>query len=400
MHILAINIHTITQNMSLSETYYKNIYQLLEYEDYPNLLKKLIDLTLDTEELVYYKKTVYLLDWLEQNQTNIPEIRERFKELLDALFISLEKKGSKKREKLLDVQCLIKAYSQSYFSLGPISLDISEGEIIGLVGENGNGKTTLLRSLCGELVPTNGAINYLFDYKDEYDLRSQLIYIPQRTKDWHGTLLSNLQFTAASYGILGEENETLVQLVIARMGLRGYRTLNWNSLSSGYKMRFELARMLLRKPKLLLIDEPLANLDILAQQIVLDDFRDIAKSPFRPLGIVLSSQQLYEVEKTSDRVIFLKKGQPQNTEMKEGSAEFKEVVKFIVEFESDWGQEKLRSVFSNLEMTSLQLKGGTYIAVFPDNISQEQFLQTIVDNHISLNYFRNISNSTRRFFLS
>lgn len=386
--------------MSLSETYYKNIYQLLEYEDYPNLLKKLIDLSLDTEDLVYYKKTVYLLDWLEHNQTNIPEIRDRFKTLLDDLFISLKKKGTKQREKLLVVKNLIKAYSQSYFALGPISLDISEGEIIGLVGENGNGKTTLLRSLCGELAPTNGSIDYLFNYKDEYDLRSQLIYIPQRTKDWHGTLLSNLQFTAASYGILGEENEFLVQLVIARMGLRGYRTLNWNSLSSGYKMRFELARMLLRKPKLLLIDEPLANLDIVAQQVVLDDFRDIAKSPFRPLGIVLSSQQLYEVEKTSDRVVFLKKGQPQSADIKGGVAQFKEITKFIVEFESDWGQEELRAVFSNLDMENLQIKGGTYIAIFPEKISQEMFLQLIVDNHIPLNYFRNISNSTRRFFLS
>lgn len=393
-------IHTITENMSLIETHYKNIYQLLEYEDYPNLLKKLIDLTLDTEELSFYKKTVFLLDWLEQNQTNITEIRERFKVLLDELFSFLQKKGSKQREKLLVVQNLIKAYTQSHFALGPISLDISEGEIIGLVGENGNGKTTLLRSLCGELAPTNGKISYLFDYKDEYDLRSQLIYIPQRTKDWHGSLLSNLQFTAASYGILGEVNEHLVQLVIARMGLRGYRHLNWKSLSSGYKMRFELARMLLRKPKLLLIDEPLANLDILAQQVVLDDFRDIAKSPFRPLGIVLSSQQLYEVEKTSDRVIFLKKGQPQNADIKEGAAEFKEVAKFIVEFESDWQQEELRKVFATLELETLQIKGGTYIAVFPESISQERFLQIVVDNRIPLNYFRNISNSTRRFFLS
>ncbi|MBF0577368.1 ATP-binding cassette domain-containing protein [Dysgonomonas sp. GY617] len=386
--------------MSLIETHYKNIFQLLEYEDYPNLLKKLIDLTLDTEELSFYKKTVFLLDWLEHNQTNIAEIRERFKVLLDDLFSFLQKKGSKQGEKLLVVQNLIKAYTQSHFALGPISLDISEGEIIGLVGENGNGKTTLLRSLCGELAPTNGKISYLFDYRDEYDLRSQLIYIPQRTKDWHGSLLSNLQFTAASYGILGEVNEHLVQLVIARMGLRGYRHLNWKSLSSGYKMRFELARMLLRKPKLLLIDEPLANLDILAQQVVLDDFRDIAKSPFRPLGIVLSSQQLYEVEKTSDWVIFLKKGQPQNADIKEGAAEFKEVAKFIVEFESDWQQEELRKVFATLELETLQIKGGTYIAVFPESISQERFLQIVVDNRIPLNYFRNISNSTRRFFLS
>ncbi|WP_155756307.1 ATP-binding cassette domain-containing protein, partial [Streptobacillus moniliformis] len=105
-----------------------------------------------------------------------------------------------------------------------------------------------------------------------------------------------------SYGYTPQENHLIVELIIARLGLRKFRKHSWKSLSSGYKMRFELARMLLRKPKILLIDEPLANLDILAQQTVLEDFRAIAKSPFRPIGIVLSSQQLYEVEKTSDQV--------------------------------------------------------------------------------------------------
>lgn len=392
--------------MQIFETYYKEIRQLLDYEDYSGLLKRLIDLTLDTEELVYYKKMNDLLDWLELNQKDIPEIQARFRSMLEELKETLSRKEIKKRKTLLEVEGLTKGYSNSSFALGPISLSVSEGEIIGLVGENGNGKTTLLRSLCRELEITEGVIKYNFESKDSYDLRTRLVYIPQRTKDWYGSLLSNLQFTASSYGIRGEENEYLVQLVIARMGLRAYRHLNWKSLSSGYKMRFELARMLLRKPKLLLIDEPLANLDILAQQVVLDDFRDIAKSLFRPLGIILSSQQLYEVEKTSDRVIFLKQGKPQsinytNSEEKTGVQSEKEEVKaeLIIEFESDWGQDKIRESLTMIGMESLQLKGGTYVAIFPSNVTQNQFLQLVVDKEIPLIYFRNISNSTRRFFL-
>ena len=58
---------------------------------------------------------------------------------------------------------------------------MKSGEIIGLVGENGNGKTTLLRSLCGDLKPTSGSIKYNFPCKDDYDLRTKLVYIPQRT---------------------------------------------------------------------------------------------------------------------------------------------------------------------------------------------------------------------------
>lgn len=397
--------------MQLFENYYKEIYQLLEYEDYSNLLKRIIDLTLDTEDLVYYKRMNELLDWVDVNPKNTSEIHNRFKSVLDDLKEVLGKKEVQKRECLLEIDQLTKDYSNSSFSLGPISFEISQGEIIGLVGENGNGKTTLLRSLCQELEITGGSIKYHFDSKISYDLRTKLVYIPQRTKDWHGSLLSNLQFTASSYGIFGEENENLVQLIIARMGLRDYRDLNWKSLSSGYKMRFELARMLLRKPKLLLIDEPLANLDILAQQIVLDDFRDIAKSLFRPLGIILSSQQLYEVEKTSDRVIFLKQGKPQSisynksdkvSEGKESTQKINEESinpQLIIEFETDWGQDRIREALFVIRMENLQLKGGTYVAVFPSDVTLNEFLQLIIDRNIPLAYFRNISNSTRRFFL-
>lgn len=387
--------------MTIFQSQFEDIRKLIDYEDFALLTKRIIDLTLDTENLLYYKKTVDLLDWLDQNETNKEEKVSRYISLLEELYNILVKKSNmpKGRETLLSTYNLIKSYKRSNFALGPISFSLKEGEIIGLVGENGNGKTTLLRSLCGELQPSGGEIRYHFPYKDKYDLRSQLIYIPQRTNSWHGSLLSNLQFTAASYGITGEENRLIVELVIARMGLRKYRTYGWKNLSSGYKMRFELARALLRRPKLLLIDEPLANLDILAQQVVLDDFKDIARSPFRPMGIILSSQQLYEVEKTSDNVIFLKEGAPRNL-TQDTDVTYKEVSKFIIEFESSLRQEDLHDILKQIELERIQINGGTYVASFPDSTTQDQFLELVLDKKIPITYFRNISNSTRRFFLS
>jgi len=378
---------------------FEKITDLLVHENYPRLIKQIIDLTLDSEDIEQYKQTVNLLDWLDANE-NKSNPKEQFSSTLDNLYNLLSNKPVKDTEKhsLLSVNNLIRSYKRTSFALGPVSFEIKPGEIIGLVGENGNGKTTLLRSLCGELKPTGGDIKYHFPYLDEYDLRSQLIYIPQRFQSWRGSLLSNLRFTAASYGIKGRENELTVELIIARMGLRKFRNHSWNRLSSGYKMRFELARALLRKPQLLLIDEPLANLDILAQQIVLDDFRDIAKSAFRPLGVVLSSQQLYEVEKTSDRVLFLKEGVPYN--LFEGSGVFREIQKFIVEFETEWEHNRLQEVFSALQMEKLEINGGTYVAVFPEEVGQEDFLKMLLTHKIPVSYFRNISHSTRRFFLS
>lgn len=399
--LLLITKHPNTQDMTIFQTQFEEIRKLVDYEDFPLLTKRIIDLTLDTEEIEFYRKTINFLEWLDNNIDTIENKKQKLNALLDKLYQFLSNKPIKLDDDfvLLSVYNLIRSYKASSFALGPISFNIKEGEIVGLVGENGNGKTTLLRCLCGELEPTSGEIRYLFSYKDHYDLRTKLIYIPQRTPSWQGSLLSNLRFTAASYGITGEENILMTELITARMGLRKYRNYSWKNLSSGYKMRFELARALLRKPKLLLIDEPLANLDILAQQIVLDDFRDIARSPFRPLGIVLSSQQLYEVEKTSDNVIFLKNGVPRNL-AQDMDVTYTEIPKFIIEFESDWKLEKLQKTMESLGLEKLQVNGGTYVASFPDNITQNDFLKMVIKEEIPVGYFRNISNSTRRFFLS
>lgn len=374
---------------------------LITYEDFSIFKKKLIDLTLDTVNFSFYEKTTAFLRWLD-TEPESSQKRERGLALFEELrsFLTMRNLPESDCKQLISVHNLKKIYRKSHFCLGEISFNIDEGMVVGLVGENGNGKTTLLRLLCRELLEDSGSIDYHFDQGDLYDLRSKLIYIPQQHPTWHGTLLANLHFTASSYGVVGRENELLVDLVIERMGLWKYRDFTWKRLSSGYKTRFELARAMLRKPKLLLIDEPLANLDIIAQQVVLDDLREIAASPFRPIGIVLSSQQLYEVEKSSNFVIFLKDGYPQN--LKDNSPVLTEnnLAKCIIEFETKLPYAEIKALLSNLQLEELQINGGTFVATFPASISQNDFLKLILEKEIDMLYFRNISQSTRRYFLS
>ena len=378
--------------MRLFQKQFEEVKELLHFGNYSQVIKRVIDFTLDTENVEFYKATNAFLNWYDSNETS-PQVKEQLSVLLEKLHEFLSQKEQVPNELLISVKNVIKKY-HSDFTLGPINLNINTGEIIGLVGENGNGKTTLLRSLCKELHPTSGDVFFLFNYDSDYDLRTKLVYIPQRTATWRGSMYENLQFTASCYGYTPEENNLVVDLVMTRLGLRKFRSYKWNGLSSGYKMRFELARMLLRKPKILLIDEPLANLDILAQQTVLDDFKHIANSPFRPIAIVLSSQQLYEVEKTSSQVVFLKNGLQRNL-----TEETSEEKQFIVEFETTETISVLNEKFAPLHLISLEQNGGTLIATFPNDVTISSFMKTCINEQIELNYLRNISNSTRRFFV-
>ena len=378
--------------MRLFQKQFEEVKELLHFENYSQVIKRVIDFTLDTENIEFYKATNAFLKWYDSNETS-PQVKEQLSVLLEKLHKFLSQKEQVPNELLISVKNVIKKY-HSDFTLGPINLNINTGEIIGLVGENGNGKTTLLRSLCIELHPTSGDVFFLFNYDSDYDLRTKLVYIPQRTATWRGSMYENLQFTASCYGYKPEENNLVVDLVMTRLGLRKFRSYKWNGLSSGYKMRFELARMLLRKPQILLIDEPLANLDILAQQTVLDDFKHIANSPFRPIAIVLSSQQLYEVEKTSSQVVFLKNGLQRNL-----TEEDSEEKQFIVEFETTETISVLNEKLATLHLISLEQNGGTLIATFPNDVTIATFMKACINEQIELNYLRNISNSTRRFFV-
>lgn len=385
--------------MNEFEKQFRQIKDYLKYEDYSVLLKRVIDLTLDTETVEFYMKTNDLLDWLDKNPENTPDKHLKFEQLLNELYDVLSQKKIAQSELLISAENLEKKYASNRFSLGPVNLYLKQGEILGLVGENGNGKTTLLRLLAGELFATNGSLMYHFPYEDLYDLRSQLVYIPQRTQTWYGSVFTNLEFAASSYGYTPKENTLVVNLIMARLGLRKFRNFAWNDLSSGFKMRLELAHMLLRKPKILLIDEPLANLDILAQQTILEDFKAIAKSPFRPIGIVLSSQQLYEVEKTSDQVIFLKNGTQKNLHQNEIDTNEAVTSHYIYEFETHWHKDELLALLGN-NLVDLQLNGGVFIATFSEEMTPENFLKIIVNHSVSIQYFRDITNSTRRFFIS
>ena len=372
--------------------------QYFTQKDIGLAFRKLLDCAADTQQMSIYEKAIALTDWKEKHPAEVETLIEKatvlLREIADCKVMELPTETA-----VLVAEEVCKHYALGRFQLGPISLSIKKGQVYGLVGENGNGKTTLLRILARDLSYDSGVVKYYFTErpKNDYDLRTKLIYIPQRTEKWYGSLKDNLKFTLSSYGIPAEENELRTLLMIARLGLWQYQHLDWNALSSGYKMRFELARTLLRQPEILLLDEPLGNLDVLAQQVILEDLKMIANSVNHPIALILSSQQLFEVEKISDKVIFLRNGQ--YTDNAEATTT-EEAMPLIVEIDTTNTREELMAVFKAFALEKLNYNGGVYVAYFRPNTEYSAVLEALGKAKIDLTYIRNISASTRRFFVS
>ena len=182
----------------------------------------------------------------------------------------------------------------------------------------------------------------------------------------------------------------MVDFMLERLNLYPYAHLTWGQISSGFRTRFEIARILLQKPSLLVLDEPLANLDINAQQIMLTDLRYLAKSLHHPMGIVLSSQQLHEVEKIADTVLFIKNGKCLYR-----TGEPSVIESFAIEVEMNADRSELPAILG--DTLQVQFNGGFYTLTSKE-LNAGQMLRLLIDANIAVTYFRDIKNSTKRYF--
>lgn len=370
----------------------KTATEAIQHANFQFGFRAFVDCILDTNNPEWYKKCINLVEQRENKSLSEEDFFAQITSYLGQLSID----GLKQEKVLLDASNLGRSYGAGKFALKNVSIKINAGEVIGLVGENGNGKTTLLRILANELNFDEGTLEIAIQEKGAYDKRTQLVYIPQRTPTWYGSLYDNLKFTAANYGTKGEINQLLVDMMIIRFGLWEYRKLNWSELSSGYKMRFELARTFLRNPKILLLDEPLGNLDVKSQQIILEDLKGLAQSPTNPIGIVLSSQQLFEVEKIADKILFLRQGVSEYYAEKEQKSDISFT---ILELETTASLDELQAVFENKFAVKITFNGGVYTLELEEADAFKKIVAVMANSAINFVYVRDISHSTRRFFI-
>jgi ABC-2 type transport system ATP-binding protein len=208
--------------------------------------------------------------------------------------------------KVLSVKALRKQFGD-VIAVDGITFDVGRGEIVGLLGPNGAGKTTAINMILGVLTPTSGTIQI-----EDLDIATHRSQVLSRTNfaavyaplPGNLTVYQNLRVFGLIYDVkaLSERIEALLK----QFDLKKFRDAKCGVLSSGEQTRVCLAKAMLNKPQLLLLDEPTASLDPATAQDIRATIRALTTQ--ESVGVLWTSHNMNEVEEVCDRVLFLSKG--------------------------------------------------------------------------------------------
>ncbi len=207
-----------------------------------------------------------------------------------------------KQESVITIEKLVKRFKK-FQAVNGIDLKIGKGVIHGFIGPNGAGKTTTIKMLIGAFIPTDGKILINEHPAGSEDANRLIGYIPERASfPKYSSAFKFLVTMAELSGLTRRDALIKAQENLKELGLEGFANKNPNGFSSGMKKKLLLAQALMNDPKILILDEPAANLDPTARKELFDTLlkiRDAGKTIF------ISSHVLSELERVVDEVTFL-----------------------------------------------------------------------------------------------
>lgn len=207
--------------------------------------------------------------------------------------------------KAIEIKNLTKKY-KNIVAVDDISLDIEEGEIFSLLGENGAGKSTTISILCSLINKTSGSVKIMgHDIDDEEEKIKKIVSLsPQQTAVANNlTVKENLKFIASLYNS-SKESEEKAEKFINDFSLVEVKNNRAKTLSGGMQRRLSIAMALISEPKVLFLDEPTLGLDVRARR----DLWKIISGLKGKITIILTSHYMEESEALSDRIAIMKKG--------------------------------------------------------------------------------------------
>jgi ABC-2 type transport system ATP-binding protein len=205
----------------------------------------------------------------------------------------------------LEVVDLVKRYATGTEALRGVSLEIQAGEFFGLLGPNGAGKSTLIHCATGLAQPTAGSIRIFgHDAIRHYEqARLAVGLAPQDVNlDWFLTVEETLDYHAGYFGIPRRARRERARELLEAFSLTDKRSERTRALSGGMKRRLLLARALMHRPRLLILDEPTAGVDV---ELRLELWRYIERINSEGVTILLTTHYLEEAEQLCDRIAFI-----------------------------------------------------------------------------------------------
>lgn len=209
---------------------------------------------------------------------------------------------------IIEISDLTKKYGDTVV-VDRLNLSIQKGEVFGLLGPNGAGKSTTIRMLLGLTELTNGTVNvggYSAQYQP-FKVKEIVGYLPEDVGFYnHLTAYQNLMFTAKLNKIpITEANKRITHL-LALVGLSNEGKKKVGIYSRGMKQRLGMADVLIKKPQVIILDEPTLGLDPKGMKELLDQIKNLSKN--EGLTVLFSSHHLHQVQHICDRIGLFVKG--------------------------------------------------------------------------------------------
>jgi len=207
---------------------------------------------------------------------------------------------------VLSVRALRKRFGDKV-AVDGVSFEVRPNEIVGLLGPNGAGKTTTINMILGVLEPTSGRIE--IEGRDVATQRAQALACTNFTAVYaplpgNLTVYQNLRFFGLIYDV--GNGAARIEELLHQFELEAFRDVKCGVLSSGEQTRAALAKAMLNRPRLLLLDEPTASLDPSKAREIRAQIRELARRG--GVGVLWTSHNMNEVQEVCDRVLFLSRG--------------------------------------------------------------------------------------------
>ena len=276
-------------------------------------------------------------------------------------------------------------YYGNHQAIEDVAFQIGKGEIVGLLGLNGAGKSTILKILGCFLLPSRGSATvggFSVD-TDPQSIRRIIGYLPDKPPLYDEmTVQDYLQFVAKLKDVPGGQLRELTAEAIAKANLEEVMDQRLGALSHGYRQRVGIAQAIVHKPQVLILDEPINGLDPV--QIV--EMRDLILSLRGDHTVVLSSHILSEMTKTCDRILIIDQGRL----VAEGSEEelqgkvsgSSNLVVEVADYDADLKDQLLRVAGVNgVSETSPEVMGaGTYLTIAVESDCRAEIAKCVVQS--------------------